>query len=64
MHLFASFILRAIFIFIKDRVLFYGAGILDIQTQDGKMTWDVVKESVDEAAESANSYLVSTKARV
>jgi len=30
MHLFVSFILRAIAIFVKDRVLFYGSGILDV----------------------------------
>nr|CAB3265268.1 parathyroid hormone 2 receptor-like [Phallusia mammillata] len=30
MHLFASFILRALFIFVKDQVLFHGAGILDV----------------------------------
>ena len=33
MHLFASFILRAIAIFVKDRVLFFGSGILDVNAE-------------------------------
>jgi len=33
MHLFVSFILRAVSIFVKDRVLYHGSGIMDIKTK-------------------------------
>nr|XP_018671173.1 parathyroid hormone 2 receptor-like isoform X2 [Ciona intestinalis] len=61
MHLFASFILRAVVIFVKDRVLYYGAGILDINTPDGEMTLEALKNRVDEIDADRSSYLVGCK---
>ena len=52
MHLFASFILKAVVIFIKDALLYKGAAILDVISSDfddvieksfgGKVSWIVV----------------------
>nr|XP_009861154.2 parathyroid hormone 2 receptor-like [Ciona intestinalis] len=61
MHLFASFILRAVVIFVKDRVLYYGAGILDINTPDGEMTLEALKNRVDEIDADRSSYLIGCK---
>ncbi|XP_076813072.1 parathyroid hormone 2 receptor-like isoform X2 [Clavelina lepadiformis] len=58
MHLFASFILRAAVIFVKDRVLYYGSGIMDVRS--GDMSIDSSGYNSDNSSEIA-SYRIGCK---
>nr|XP_039274255.1 parathyroid hormone 2 receptor-like isoform X1 [Styela clava] len=59
MHLFASFMLRAIVIFVKDQVLFIGAGIFDIQTQTSETSLEELWDRVD--SPGGHTYKVGCK---
>lgn len=60
MHLFASFILKAVFIFIKDHVLFIGSGIFDINNKNETVLPDNIEYQERGSMEAFGCKLVMT----